>query len=564
MVSIVARRQAVAQRRALAHDDHAVLLRPFVPARAGAETSAMIVRRKDQDFIARMLADLAAPGGVAKLQLADDRVDYKFRSGAAGDGALKLFQPVHRVFNLVVLEAVCERPGQPRLDPRKIDSAGFVLRRRSGTGWQAWLQGADGLRGWVASDAHVGGDADPDPARRPASRSAGHPEINRQLVLRKPFDHAAEQVTPMFVAPPDVCAAAGRTILYGIVPVTSHEQSETGAAPVRYGEDADERNAIREHLSHYLKQGSGFALPRAGLALSAGWADESAVKAEQTQAESGGDVARLGHFIVLLNQLAIEFGAFGESAEARALFTVLNELRLPLREEVRLLRRGWQMLPALVVIETIAAGDFLKTAADVLVGRGDGDGQIMPLRWPTLDAAYAERLLDALLACLSARYRALKPQAGRFDNADARYAVRAFIRVRRDDGCAPQLVWTARASEAFAIAPWYDSAGAPPVQIALPDASDRAFLKKLKPNVAFALPPSLMNLLQANDAKALADGDGKSGGAFGVGWICSFSIPIITLCAFICLNIFLKLFDIIFSWMMFIKICIPYPKKGGD
>ena len=47
-----------------------------------------------------------------------------------------------------------------------------------------------------------------------------------------------------------------------------------------------------------------------------------------------------------------------------------------------------------------------------------------------------------------------------------------------------------------------------------------------------------------------------------LGWICSFSIPIITLCAFIVLSIFLSLFDLIFKWMAFIKICIPFPKKG--
>jgi len=55
--------------------------------------------------------------------------------------------------------------------------------------------------------------------------------------------------------------------------------------------------------------------------------------------------------------------------------------------------------------------------------------------------------------------------------------------------------------------------------------------------------------------------EGKGGGSsVGIGWICSFSIPVITFCAFIVLNIFLSLFDLIFRWMMFIKICIPYPK----
>jgi hypothetical protein len=41
--------------------------------------------------------------------------------------------------------------------------------------------------------------------------------------------------------------------------------------------------------------------------------------------------------------------------------------------------------------------------------------------------------------------------------------------------------------------------------------------------------------------------------------ICSFSIPIITLCALIVLMIFLSLLNIIFWWMPFLKICFPIP-----
>ncbi|HEX9107841.1 MAG TPA: hypothetical protein VF832_11445, partial [Longimicrobiales bacterium] len=88
--------------------------------------------------------------------------------------------------------------------------------------------------------------------------------------------------------------------------------------------------------------------------------------------------------------------------------------------------------------------------------------------------------------------------------------------------------------------------------------SNRDLLKSLKPNVAFTLPPALQNLLQGNP-KDLMSGK-PSGGSMTIGWICSFSIPVITFCAFIVLNIFLSLFDLIFNWMLFIKICIPYPK----
>jgi hypothetical protein len=133
------------------------------------------------------------------------------------------------------------------------------------------------------------------------------------------------------------------------------------------------------------------------------------------------------------------------------------------------------------------------------------------------------------------------------------------MRVHETDGCPPRLVWSA-ASPDFGLVPWFEPGDAAPAAIALPGLED---FSKLKPNVAFAVPPSLQGFLQANDAKGLLDGDKKKS-TIGVAWICSFSLPIITLCAFIVLNIFLKLFDLIFQWMAFIKICIPIPVPKKD
>ncbi len=83
----------------------------------------------------------------------------------------------------------------------------------------------------------------------------------------------------------------------------------------------------------------------------------------------------------------------------------------------------------------------------------------------------------------------------------------------------------------------------------------------MKPNVAFQVPQPLFDLLAANTPEDFLDGKaGQSVGA-ALDWICAFNIPIITLCAFIVLNIFLSLFDLIFRWLLFIKICIPVPKR---
>jgi hypothetical protein len=99
------------------------------------------------------------------------------------------------------------------------------------------------------------------------------------------------------------------------------------------------------------------------------------------------------------------------------------------------------------------------------------------------------------------------------------------------------------------------------VQVALPDPTDRGFLRSLKPNVAFAVPPSLQNLLGGNP-KDLMEGKGDTKG-LSLGWICGFNIPLITICAFIVLCIFFSLFNLIFWWLPFLKICIPFPKRSG-
>ena len=184
----------------------------------------------------------------------------------------------------------------------------------------------------------------------------------------------------------------------------------------------------------------------------------------------------------------------------------------------------------------------------------------MPDSWPSVSAAREDGLWGAVTAALTARVSEIRPQEGRFDDLTRKYRARAFVRVKRGDGCPPQLIWS-RPTEPFTVAPWYESSGLlPPVQVALPSPS-KDFIKKVKPNVAFVVPSDLANLLNGNDPKKLAKGEGqKAAGGLALDWICGFNIPIITLCAFIVLNIFLSLFDIIFQWMLFIKICIPIPK----
>jgi hypothetical protein len=165
-----------------------------------------------------------------------------------------------------------------------------------------------------------------------------------------------------------------------------------------------------------------------------------------------------------------------------------------------------------------------------------------------------EAIAAAAKAALEARLGRIATGRGRFADPDAEYQVRAFVRGRRPDGCPPELAWS-RPSEPFRVAQWFDRGPLPPRPIVLPDVG--ALLESLEPDVAFQVPPSLFDLLQANPD--VLKNDPQPGSGPGIVWLCSLSLPAITFCAFLVLNIFLMLFDLVFHWMLFIKFCVPLP-----
>jgi hypothetical protein len=66
---------------------------------------------------------------------------------------------------------------------------------------------------------------------------------------------------------------------------------------------------------------------------------------------------------------------------------------------------------------------------------------------------------------------------------------------------------------------------------------------------------------RVSDMKKLLDGSVGDGDSLGFGEICSFSIPIISICALLVLMIFVSLLNIVFWWIPFLKICLPVPEE---
>ena len=527
---------------------HTVLAAPQALAQGLA--APLILEREDEDFITAVLAEYGSAEGRRKLAASRARA-------VDGRNVRKLFQPLQRRFHVALLEAWCDTPGEPRLDPRKVESAGLVLRRlrrRPGRPdlQEGWMRAAGQLRGWLPVDLLGDAEADPSPERRLAAADTGVASLDRALRALAPGRDAAvleEQVVPMFVAPPEVCARAGRTLYYGVVPTVSSERAQAPQDTASLFDGfGPESAAFVEHLVQPLRGlAYSFPDPDGGVdrMFDAEWMKVLAA-ANPPDADQGSVQRARARFLQLLRQLVVEFDALGEGPASKALLAELDSIALERRPEADGRPRP------------IGAGAFLRDAARVLL-EGEGGLVEMPLRWPDRGAAADQRLRQRLHAAMLDRYRGLSGAPGRFDEPGARYLLRGFVRLKAEGGCPARTVWTAACSEPFVIAPWYEG-GSAPVQIPLPDLADRRLLRQMKPNVSFVVPPSLQGLL-SGDPKKLLDGE-RSGGSTTIGWICSFSIPVITFCAFIVLNVFLSLFDLIFRWLMFVKICVPFPKKA--
>lgn len=149
----------------------------------------------------------------------------------------------------------------------------------------------------------------------------------------------------------------------------------------------------------------------------------------------------------------------------------------------------------------------------------------------------------------------------RFD-AEHLYAAWGWVRVTGRTPCEPdRLVWTLR-SEPFSIADPTDLLGARPASIQMPDIPKllrdipRIARARARPFAGIAAPPG--SGVKVGDAMADTRRD------FGLGMICNFGIPILTICALILFNIIFSILIKLpaFSWMLFLKFCLPFPKRG--
>ncbi|HEX6625019.1 MAG TPA: hypothetical protein VF064_15015, partial [Pyrinomonadaceae bacterium] len=98
------------------------------------------------------------------------------------------------------------------------------------------------------------------------------------------------------------------------------------------------------------------------------------------------------------------------------------------------------------------------------------------------------------------------------------------------------------------------------IRVGLPVDVSIAGLRKFKKNVAFMMSKELRSKLESlsGQEKAVLDNEASvSDPGLNIGHICSFSLPIITLCAFILLMIIVILLNLVFWWIPLLRICFP-------
>ncbi len=261
-------------------------------------------------------------------------------------------------------------------------------------------------------------------------------DIDRQLsgqVLALPDNSLEEDVVPLFVAPPDVCADAQRTLLFGVVPTVSSELSEAAPAATAPGaiDFSAQSSDFKQHLAAPL-QGFATAFPFAGADVAAGWFDRSemptdvapdGVTSDQFNALSDAtsdDALAMRDFLLLLRQLGSEFNVFDGGSEADAARAVLAGIRLPL-----------VLLGGETVQRTVPALDFLSAATSRLLKKDVVPGVVeMPESWPTLNSSVLRNLQTSLHGAMQARAATLLSQSSRYDEPGARYTLRAFVRIK--------------------------------------------------------------------------------------------------------------------------------------
>ena len=551
-------------------NSHPVALRaPYFSNAGGAE----LHRYFEPEFIQRFQRDLQ------KQQItAESLKHWKTEdSFCKFDNKPVLRLPMHKSFYLVSCEIVCDRLGHPALDPQKIKSAGFVIRRIGVRGEQSWMIDDDEVMGWEASPT---GLRDPDVNRRlccdHARKLAGLPAAD---AWNTPTTYTGELTHPLHPMKTFDTKGHCHTVLYGYVPLGgTYLLRQTDGKAVF---DADSLNNFTNATATQLPWPFGFKPAVPNTAVDKTWLSE------HTRPVAFG-VPTMAFFELLkiiinryhlgeksiaenqaLEQWASRQAFYLEAANANLKPNSFDDsTRANFSNALKLTFSDW--LTGVFNNENNPLISYMArqekridAGSTTLEALPDKNGNTMNFSFYITqgDAQELRTLLDQrVLNHALGKVREIPlPKFGQAK--EDVYQIIPFVRVLDDCG-KEHIVWagTNARSQIFRVAAPFDPNASRPSLIQMPSLSD---LKGgLARGVSMITPPDTFNLLNALNLKKGVSEDVLPSGpstSIGIQWICSFSLPVITLVAMILLMIVISLLNIVFFWLPFVRICLPFP-----
>ncbi len=515
-------------------------------------------RYLDPDFVNRFRQDVAS-GHLTAVNF-DGWQNEERHSQWDNRPVLRL--PTHRTFHLVCCEAVCDQLGLPALDPQKITSAGFVIRRITPEGEQAWmLEGGDAI-GW-----------------KPAPQNPGDPDLDRRLCANGLLGNrtsnpsfTGEQTHPLHTLGSRDSKGKLHTLLFGYLPLGGfrYHRDATSAVNSESLEQASKLDAESLRWPFGFQDGTGDH-----------WQDTDALQVSSGQPTLA--------FLDLIRVLADRYrlGTPG-TPENKYLETLCANIWFHDRprhldflsgkpgpeQEDMLSRYHRQTLldylrdcfqqPENPLVAWLDQQDERSQSGAEPSPLPDSNGSGL-LSWHltlSQEQAYGFRHL------LGQRYQELVldqareiPVAKFGDGENDVYRVVPFLRARNENG-REQIIWADETSqtETFRVASPLDPEASRPSLIPIPGMRD---LKRGMAKGASLLTPSdtFAMLKRLRPKKGIGeDLMGAEVPQTGIQWILVFSLPVITLVAMILLMVMVSLLNLIFFWLPWVKIYLPFPK----
>lgn len=520
-------------------------------------------RYLDDDFIPRFLTDLAA-GRLADPALSDWWRTDRF---GAHDRRLILRLPVHRTYYLAVCEAVCDRPGHPALDPGRIASAGFVIRRVGEGSELAWMLEDGEPLGWLPTP---GEDRDPDLGRR-LCRRGGYRADGTGLAF------SGEETHPLHPVLARDLDGRMRTLLYGFLPLGGQSLPRGAPFDAAAGQEAvaEDRRGLPWPFGYPGSNPPAWQQGRDGLQVVRGVPTAAFAMllrllvnryhlGETPSGEGGGVTAQEepnGALAVQARQTQ-----FVDPHSARPLFSLWDYLescfatrvKNPLVDWSARLDRAINAAGGIGRLGTPPTLPSRPLGAPVPGATLNGDLSIS-----SADAQEWRDLLGARLLDQARRSGSEVPRPKFGQGLSDLYQVVPFVRTRDESGF-ERLTWAGPVgrSATFGVAAPFDPDASRPSVIQMPGLRD--LRRGLAKGASMIIPPDTMDLIGAlkMDEGASKDAvpDPAPGPQLGIQWICSFSLPVITLVAMILLMIMIALLNILFFWLPWVRICLPFPK----